>query len=237
MSNKPAPILYYFPDNKIPEAFQYRFENGKTSRSGPGPGNNVNGLLIAPFRTDHENVCEIKYDEKTQKWHKRKDFWIGFRRDIKPEDILRDSIVPGYHVNLGNGKNFIIPVALLDTPNFSLPSYEVPDESGKWQWRPDEKYEHLSIFAQKIWDATNEEGEFEFEDENKLRTICCQMIAVNYNITDIECGLLKLLNLSAYKGICQAVVDQPGAEKILEVMEGKKKILEESGTNSGSPDS
>lgn len=226
MNKIPAPIIYYFKNKRIPKDIEWRFLKGKTTRSGPGPDKSTGGLLAAPFQTDHEAIYELTYDPKKQTWHKYQDFYIGFRNDLKSADLANPQILPGYKVSLGKLGEFIIPVAKLDTPNFSLPSFEVPQDNGEWKWEPDEAYAHLSIFAENIYEAVQDDGSFEFDDA-QLRTICCEIIAVNYNLSDIECGLLRMLNSSSYMGICQALIDQPGAAQILEHMEGKKKLSEE----------
>ena len=231
MSTK-APIIYYFKGKRIPKDMEYRFRDGKTTCSGPGPNNLTGGLLAAPFNTSHETIIDVKYYPKEQEWHSFEDFFIGFRKDIKPTDLLRDSHVPGYPVQMGKRGSWIIPVAHLDALNFSLPCFEVPMGKGQWQQQPEDQYAHLSVFAEKIYTAMDDKGGFSFDEDN-LRTICCEMVAVNYNISDIECGLLQMLNTSAYMGICRAVIDQPGAQQILETLEGKKKISEESDTSSG----
>ncbi|MFA5658661.1 MAG: hypothetical protein WC900_05195 [Oscillospiraceae bacterium] len=225
-------IQYFFKGiTKLdfPEKFKYRFPEPISHKQTAGPDGL--GLLCSPLK---DCICE--YNKEVQNWQKLAGTWIGFSKDFQPSDILRSDAVGGYPVKLGDGRDWVIPVAMLDAPNFSLPQYETLDDNGNWVFATDDRYGHLSIMAKELWNSVNDDGHFSM-DENKVRNICISAIAVNYDITDFECAALKLLTKTAYQGIMEALIDLPGKKEIIEHLEGKKKLLEVESMNSGKTDS
>lgn len=212
-----AKLLYFFPDNMIPEELQERLK--KCAKRGPakGPGNQK-GTLVCPH-----DVKMLEYDKKGQIWTKIKNYYIGYAKDFKPVDFQREHIRPGYPVILGDGREWQIPIALADSPNFSFPQYETILENGSWGWKVQEKYEFICEVAKKLYESVDDGYNFSLDDEI-LRRACCAVIDVNYNLTDIECGVLKLLTHEAYQGIVSAVLDGPGFLNMLKSFSGKKKV-------------
>lgn len=225
--NKKSPIIYYFKDGTIPEKLAYRFVKYSRVARSAGPRNMVGGLLIAPF----EGMLP-EYTEDGYKWQEIAGCWIGTRNDFLPDEISTEYGVPGYMVRLGDNRTWRIPVALIDTPRFSLPRYESLDEKGEWKWKVQEKYKSMVNMADTIWQSVNESGIFSLE-ENDVRNICLMALSINYNINDIECSALGLFTQEAYRGIIEAIVDKQGYKEILAHFEDKKKLQGEPDTGSG----
>jgi hypothetical protein len=229
---KNASILYFFPDcNKysIPEEFKFRFKKDFTRKEMIGPGGK-RGLLCSPF-----SDVLVDYIPDKQKWQKIKNIWIGIDKNIKPEDIVLENTTAGYFVELGDGNKWIIPVAMLEAPNFSLPQYETLDEDGNWVWKVDDKYSFLSCLAEELWNSIDDKQVFEI-DEDRMRMICCAAIGINYNVTDMECAVMRLLTQEAYIGIMKAMIDSQGVEQIMQHMTKKKRPSADKNTNSGNSD-
>lgn len=215
---EPSKLLYFFPDSVIPESLTFRLEKYQKRENTPGV-DNKRGLLITPFNDTLPN-----FTPEDQKWQVMNGINIGVAKSAKPEDFLNEYNVGGYPVILGDGNEWLIPVALLGARNFSLPKFETMDEDGNWIWKVQEKYEFICHIAEKLFEAIDDEGNFQL-DENKLRSACCAAIGVNYNLTDMECAALGLLTQDAYFGILNAIIDKPGLAEMLQSMaEGKKKL-------------
>jgi hypothetical protein len=106
------------------------------------------------------------------------------------------------------------------------------DENGNWKTCVDEKYESICAIADDVWKSIYDDGSLEIDD-NKVRLICCEAIAVNYDLTENEIAALRILGEGPCLGILQAIVDQPKAAEILAHLEGKKKLLKEQNSFSG----
>ena len=237
----PAPLLYFFPEaghvKEIPAKFAPRFAKCVASRkTNKGPGGGW-GLLASPFPSTVPD-----YDERAQRWQQVAGVWLGIRGGYEPEHFLvesPDQKTWTYSVELGDGKRWLIPVAMLDAPNYSLSEpFETLDEAGRWKWEtlPPPRYAELTAIAAKIWAAVDPDGHFEME-EDEVRSACLAALAVNYDLTPLEISALRLLTPTAYGGILHALIDTEGKREIVEQLEGKKKLLEAAATSSGAPDS
>jgi len=232
---KDAPLMYFFKNatrEMLPEEHKGRFGDGKkATRVGKGPDGS-HGVFVAPFK----DVIPPGYDTENYSWQKIKDFWIGVnKKECCPVDFARNYITRGYDILLGDGNMWTVPVAMVDTPNFSLPQYETIGENGKWTWKVQEEYEMLCNFASDLWDHVDPDMNFSM-DEDLTRNMCIAALEVNYDINAYECAALRLFTQEAYQRIVSAVLDIPGREDIIAHLEGKKKLLEAINTSSGSPE-
>jgi hypothetical protein len=228
--NKTPPIVYYFKDGAIPERLSCRFSRFSRVARSAGPREMQGGLLITPF-----SDMLPEYTDNGYKWQEIAGCWVGIKNNLDPEDIAVEiGGVPGYMVKLGDGKQWRVPVALIDTPRFSLPRFESLDEKGEWKWKVQERYRDMVEMADSLWQSINESGVFSLE-ESDVRNICLMALAINYNINDIECSAMGLFTQEAYQGIIEAIVDKQGYREILEHLEAKKKLQGEPDTDSGDP--
>ncbi len=240
-----APLIYHFtvPSvNDIPEKWQNRFSLNKIHGQGPRH-DKTPGIFVAPCSSANFYVAS---EPANQKWHpvdKKNNVYLAIRSNppVKPEELLLPNAAGGIPTLLGDNREWLIPAAKLDGPNFTLPRYHAPDAEGAWKWHVDEKYRFLTEIAEELWDKVDDSGEFRHDDEERLRAACATALSVNYNITAAEAGLMKLFaesaRGSAYFGIVRAIVDFPGQLEIMQHILDKKKPSAECATRSGGPDS
>lgn len=200
-----APFVYYFQDRNIPKDLDFRFKKMNKRPVSPGPNNQNGGLLVAPF----SNCEPPEFSASEYLWKKIKGVDVGIRKNIKPEELAVENTVPGYFVELGDGNQWCIPVALLGTPNFSLPQVESMNEEGVWFWDVQEKYRYLTETAKWFW-----ENDGKALDENQVRNACITLLSINYNVIDIEVAAMGLLTHEAYANMIAALVDKPGLAEL-----------------------
>jgi hypothetical protein len=232
---KPAPILYYFENGSIPEFLASRFDAVKTTRfPSAGPENMRGGMLASPFA---DVLVEYDKENEIYKWRKMSGIHIGVRKKDKPSPL--DFFIPelvhdamGYNVTMGDGQKWLIPVAKVDSKNYSLPVRDMLDESGKVVREVDERYFEISSLAEQIWNSLDDDGHINL-DENFIRSVCIAAIKVFHNIGDIEIYALGLLTRAAYQGVLEAIIDRHGWTEIAKTLMLKKKLPEDFGTGSG----
>ncbi len=236
MEKKLPPVLYFFEDcnqHDYPEQYRFRFKKHRAFKQ--GLMNGKHGLFIMPFDCDAQSPFILDTDTAKYRWSKLpENTMLGIRENIDPAELLNPDAVPGLPCELADGNTWFIPVANLSGPNFSLPRYETMDECGKWIWEVEDRYAHLCVFAEEVFRHFDKD-KFSM-DEIKLRNICCAVLAVNYNVTDVEAGAMKILTQDGYMKIIGAVIDLPGAQEIIEHIEGKKKLSADGDTNFGERD-
>jgi hypothetical protein len=228
-----APVMYFFENASIPENMSPRFSVHKTTRCpSPGPDGARNGMLASPF-----SDVLVEYDETNYKWRKMSGTHIAVLKKPKPSpldffipELVQDAM--GYSVILGDGQKWLIPVAKIDSRNYSLPVRDMLDESGKLVLEVDERYEEISSLAEKIWNSLDEDGHINL-DEDFIRSVCIAAIRVFHNIGELEIYALGLLTKASYKGILEAVIDRHGWTEIAKELMLKKKLPGDLGTASG----
>lgn len=234
---RPAAILYYFPGRgnrslglfgnalgDVPEAMRPRFQSNTklANTSGPDGGR---GLLI----TWQENVL-VTFDRQKQTWRKCGDYWLGVRNDYISEELAKECPPSeGYAVTLGDGRRYVIPVALADAPNFAVPWRETLDPDGRLTREVSPEYAAVCRAADGLWKHISEDGDLDL-DEDSLREACANAIAVNYRLDLHDCLALGLFTSETYRAMVRAILDMPGMEELL-----KKKALAASGIASGDP--
>ena len=236
-----APILYYFPTGgspmdlsplpleAIPEALRPKFHRNSRVSNTPGP-DNLRGLLIT-WCTD----VLVQYLPAIQTWRRIGDYWCGLRNDYTAAEFARTDChgrlpAGGYSVTLGDGRDYIIPVALLSAPNFELPYQDTLDEDGRPVRRLDPKFATICQAASQLWDHVSTEATFEMDDE-ALRLACANALAVNYNLDLTDCLALGLFTTESYRSIVEAILDIPALDAMI-----KKKAPVASSTASGVTD-
>lgn len=225
---KPATILYWFPLDRsrpgigwgdgwktaIPENWLAKFARNTrvTNTSGPDPSRR--GVLIST----EENVL-VTYDPQSQTWRKIGPCWIGIRSDYTSESLAKTDhtgAMPagGYPVTLGDGRTYIIPVALADTPHYQIPWRETLDTAGRIIRDVDPRYESLCRAAAILWDHVSTDAQFSMPEDD-LRIACATAISVNYRLDLTECLALGLFTSESYQAIVAAILDVPGMEDLL----------------------
>ena len=224
---KDAAILYFFPGSgvgiglgdawmrDIPEDRKARFRQAQHRERVAGPDGR--GVLMS-----WQSKALIDYDPKTQTWRQiGPKMWVGVRNDYSPVEFARPldprRPVTAYPVLMGDGKEWLIPVALADAPNFSMPWREARGPEGDIIREVPPPYKKVCDMADQLWRHTSGELEFEME-EDALREALATALAVHYEVDLEDCLALGLLTNESYQGIVAAILDYPS---IAEIVEGK----------------
>lgn len=195
-----APILYYFQEGKPLDRYAFRFEKNQRLPVSRGPFAQSGGLLVTPFLD-----CAPPEFSEDYKWTKIDGLSLGILPDLPPSAFERKTRLRGHPSLLGDGRLWTIPVALLNAPNFTLPSFETMDEKGNWIWKVQERYEFLAELAKTLFETQGNELAEDF-----VRNACCALIGVNYDLIDVEIAALGLLTRDAYEAIVASLLDKPG---------------------------
>jgi len=160
-----------------------------------------------------------RYDSEKQEWLQNGECWVGMDRAAppKPEDLIRDQPIAGHWVRLGDGNDWLIPVARRVGGGTALEQAfrKVGDE---WQLEILPKYKWLWEQAGKVFDAylsaLKGDGMVSVEDPLELAV---KVLTVNYRIRAPEISLLGLLTTgNLWQGVLGALIDWPEIEARLE---------------------
>jgi hypothetical protein len=244
-----AGCLYYLPgeSSNITVAtvrslgLSYAFETDRCSARGVtrGPEDSGPGVVVADplYVPDHL----IRFESDQQTWLKLPgcNKYVGMYTDEhRPgsTDLQRSTVLPGHLVTLGDGNDWICPIARGHadeedalTWHNALPQARTIDPEGNWILGDVvDKYRALWDTACRFWDVFNtalteagaeksaeskQEVSFSFADENDA---ALRALPANYRVGKAEVALLGLFNTQAVSGILRALIDWPTAEKWLQ---------------------
>jgi len=238
----PAAILYFFPGasrpldtgnglERVPDHLRPRFRRGTRVNNSAGP-HGKRGTLI----TWQENVL-LAYDPASQDWHPAGDYWIGVRSDYDSADFAKldpagRHLARGYRVPMGDGREYVIPVALLDAPNFALPWKEGITAEGDISRQVDPRYRAVCDVAGSLWEHVSDDAAFEMP-EDELREAAATAISVNYRLDLTDCLALGLFTSESYADLVKAILDVPAMD---EMLKKKAEAPAPSGIDSGAKD-
>ena len=161
------------------------------------------------------------------------DCFVGFYSDSTPtpEELLRKDALGGHAVRLGDGNDWIIPVARGAAEESGELRYfaKVPrrldmDENGAWiSGGIAPRFAELWGVACKFWDAFTGAGVEKTADGvavrmefNDLVDGAVMALATNYRLRATEAALLGLLDEENCGAILRAVIDWPTVESFLQ---------------------
>ena len=205
------------------------------------------GILLADPRCVPEHRIKFYPDQQTWRRIPSIDAWVGLYTDDrpKPNDLIRQKTLPGHWVELGDGEEWLIPIArgLLEQEDGlvwyqALPEITTIDDEGDWiraGVRP--QYALLWQIALDWWDqiAGLEESD-EQEPEDKVRLVfdfervsdaALTALRTNYRVNRAEIALLAVFDDASKREILDALVDRPTMREFL-----RKKVAA-AGSNSG----
>lgn len=225
-----ASLLYWFPGRIEPApAYAARFrdpagqERGCFSRSSQGPETGVRGCLASPMH----DVCVV-YQPHAQRWDRLSpDTWIGAAKEkASPERFARPRQYNGYRRTLGDGHEWLIPVANPFARLCSLPAHDVLRD-GAWVREVDENYRALSERAAELSAEVRiavlerrEEIDCAPSDAD-MRNLMANILALNYDLTIEEMSALRLFDPSMYWSVVSAFIDwEETRSSLLRLMEG-----------------
>jgi hypothetical protein len=227
-----APILYWFRNAlDIPDAWQWRFAGGACrAPMSEGPEPDVRGLLCAPGSAPGGLV----YAPATQRWDRLADgLWIGADRRATPADFARPEQRHGVPVTMGDGQQWIIPIANPYVAGCTLPQWQRLEPDGTWGRVVIDAYLRL---ADRAADAAADmrtavmsgSGTLTMPD-TELRQLVADALAVNYAVTLHECSILRLFTDDAITIALHVIVDWPAIDRALQA------LIAAGGTPAGAP--
>lgn len=177
-------------------------------------------------------VKDIRFLPDKQKWLKsyNEKYHVGYYLDSPPSaaELARKKQLAGHKVELGDGKDWLIPVARKFAEGSVLPL--ALGIGAKGEIIVDELEEYIGFsgraaryYRETLRQALRIEVEpMEIDDQIKL---AIEAIMLNYHISIQETFILKLINSVNMSEICGAVIDTPSINAVAKQMaEDKKKV-------------
>lgn len=212
-----APLQYWFPNAlEVPAAYQARFrdaagrERCNLARHAQGPEEGKRGLLAAPA---HDVVCN--YRPQAQRWDRvAPGVWIGIEPALAiPERFARPAQFAGYRRKLGDGREWVIPVANPWAPSCALPSHDVLRD-GEWVRQISDQYRALCAEAADLAERVRcaflaRPGGAPAVDvpDGQLRDLLSRVLGLNYDLTIEEMSALRLFGPEVYWPAVAAFLD------------------------------
>ena len=222
-------LAYYFPQNSKPEAELVKRcsagNGGSECSPARGPQGLKGGKLVAP-------LAGVSFDApENYRWSAAPGgIFIGVKvKEFKAEQFFRRdrlrSAAYARPIILADGNEYLIPVALLNSPGFSLPVVDRMDDRRQIYSEPREEYADIVDIAADIWDALGDDGVLDWDVET-VRSASVQAIQVFYSLSDIEIFALGLLDRDAYGLIIETLIYRQSLREIIENENAQKKTQE-----------
>lgn len=247
-----AGFLYYIPTRRAADidaaalaaagvgyAFEPESRIAKVDVS-RGPGDELaEGVIVCDERSAGRRGVGLYADAQTWRKIPNADAWCGYWVDDPPSpaDVARTIVIPGRLVLLGDGREWLIPIArqVREVPTgpepdaiaipaavCALPSITDVDDTGRWVvggLRPE--YARLWAIACAWWDAclvgvfSSDGGDrvtVEFADTTESALIA---LRTNYRVDRIEVVALGLFDAKTTAQVLNALCDLEAATAIL----------------------
>lgn len=198
-----------------------------------------NGVIFTINGRFKGEMKKIGFYNETQDWT---DFPIGANvlsigvnldDPVLPNDLLRKDYLSGHKLILGDGREWIIPLARRLPEGCILPKEWLMIREGELTNTTLSKYLELQNIAEKIavhCGLVEGEKDLEiFSSDAKLYMLCVSILKVNYSLSFREISVLKLIDSNNAIAIPQAIVDMPYILSVMEKLEteeGKKKSID-----------
>ena len=184
------------------------------------------GKFKGKFRVHFENSVQVWQDIPNTPLS------IGYNIDQPPQadDFLKQEIISGRRLLMGNGQEFLIPIARRFTTGCLLPFDMGMLCEGKFIKTTMEKYLDLQKLAEKlaVWygmiQGQEKDREF-FNTDEKVFNVACKILSTNYHLSKAEITILKIVNSSNALSVLENVIDVPYLEELekQQSLEDKKK--------------
>lgn len=219
------------------------FESGGEKRA---------GIVVARAKTIPER--RVGYYPTTQRWRRMTGkglaasgrLWVGRDLELSSPGILaRPDPLPGHRVELGDGREWIVPIArqFLEADGVTAPCSVVPramtlDESGEWvqgdvvdRWRTlwtigEFWAEAMGTLARKAAKGSAAQG----YNYAELADRAVEALGSSYRIGRDEAALLGLITQETAVEILHAVIDMPGLRQLTEKTASAGDPLAEAGS-------
>ena len=219
-------FLYFKPGHSSPRVtmdqlaewgLSYAFDAEPQCRACKFPETSAAGYVFGCEATLGGKVVGIYPDE--QRWAKvpGSDCWVGHYKDATPttESLSRESPLPSYVLQLGNGEDWAIPkVVHVDDGEIgkNLPcKLDVDDEGKIKQGDPIEKYQYLWTIAKPYIEAflVPEIGDTFDVDSSDILADAVRFLQANYRLGLREAIMLELFpdDLDKIIRVCLCAID------------------------------
>ena len=196
---------------------------GKLHKTGEGCESEFDGLCMSLGEP-----LGVYLDD--QVWEKVEEpgalaFWLGYAREQKPGpiDLARQETVPGHWVTLGDGDEWIVPVARsFREDRVTLPHNMRMGPDGKIVKSLKQEYRDLFDRASPIADEIYNSGATTINDE-VLFKLAVDGLSVNYRVGIAEVNLLGLLDTQTCLEVLKAMIDLPALEWLMKLYEPEQK--------------
>lgn len=202
------------PNPNYPQARE--FPGGATTRHlDAGPGGRP-GLIAAPYTMsvemwgpslqypwDSDPLAEVEVDA---------DVWVLISSKFTPFDIMRSPVVAPLDIERVKAvatrhtppqHRWVVPCCLPGHPECCLPMVD-HYERGAWREVPRHEYAPIAHAAQAI--VAGQTGSGPVPDREQIRRFCCDAIALNYEITEIELAALGILSDDFYNAVASLLI-------------------------------
>ena len=239
-----AGFLYFLPNQagvnegilkrfKLDDRFDLAGLSCRQCDRGPG---GMKGAVIG-----YDQKRTIGYYPDQQEWHEAPatDYWIGRWTDapILPADLMRQETRPGHEVKLGDGHQWLVPVARLwPSGQSAFPEKLVLGAGDEWVREPYGPYVELCQNAERVWRRVMIDTGLIVSEEIDPREkplddveavgIAIRALSVNYRIGRVEAselGLLTTTDEGTIIAILEVFVGLPDLVAINKAMEIAKK--------------
>jgi len=193
----------------------------RPAHKGPDGGS---GVILGA--SEHVPANLLGYYPDKQTWHQvpRSEAWMGYLTDDPPTpvDLVRSEGLNGHVVTLGDGNEYLVPVAraLVEEDGELRHKVCVPrrtgvDKNGDWTvGEVIDRYAELWAIAEQWWDAriaatydeTKSFAVLDFAGENDAALTA---LATNYHVGKVEVAHLGLFHGQAVVDILDALIDGP----------------------------
>lgn len=220
-------ILYYSPNTKMVTAdaarrlgLGYAFESGGPAclEAHKGPDGGHGCIFVFPDAAgDHPPIHVTDRHEWIQL--PGSGVYVGVDPDQlpTPESLARREQIDGHFVTLGDGCEWLVPVARMISGATPLPRRLAWDGT---EWTPGDvmpKYRELFGAACRLWEVLSGGDAAELTLSTEC-DIAATALAINYRIGPAEISLMGLFSTQTEANIAKALIDWPA------LMELKKKL-------------
>lgn len=204
------------------------------------------GVIVADDRRVPANLIKYKPDEQQWRGIPGSDIQVGMYTEDRPtpDDLERDQMLLGHMVRMGDGNDWLVPIARGYKEEdgelrwyVALPQVDELKDDGEWfAGEIVDPFKPLWNSAMRWWNAfcaavgaETTQGEadgttsFEF---GELVQAVVMVLAANYLVGTAEIGLLKLSNGQCRPNVMNATIDLPT------IIAWNKKKLAAAGSNS-----
>ncbi|MBN1126922.1 MAG: hypothetical protein JXA82_18110 [Sedimentisphaerales bacterium] len=186
------------------------------------------GVLLSMNRSR-----DVIFDPNRQRWTPSidKTYWIGLDNETPPapHELAREEMLAGHKVILGDGNEWLVPVARQVSGGCALPrSLSIGADGQAVTGAVIGKLASFWKQVEALWDDTlilldMREGEPALTLTDRLK-LAVQALSLNYRVTLDEVVLLGLLDTDSLQKVLDAVIDWPTLIEVGKRMaEDKKK--------------